>query len=120
MTQCVKMNIIRNYLKTQQFIRQVLTQHWKSLNILKSNAPPSFNELIVRYHRNIENELGREEIVSDFVLENSIIKVLVTTIALGCGIDKPNIDVIICWGMPNFIEAIQIFGKASRRGINLV
>jgi superfamily II DNA helicase RecQ len=82
---------------------------------LKKLSPPTATSMICRYHRGIENENDRENLVQEFVKDDSYIKILVTTTALGCGIDKKNISVVVLWGMQKDItESIQIMGRAAR------
>lgn len=71
------------------------------------------NRLVEMYHGHTDNE-SKERILTDFKKINGCIKVLIATVAVGMGIDIPNISVVIMWGLPRTL--LQLWQQAGRGG----
>jgi len=58
-----------------------------------------------------------ERIIKSFVNPNSRLRIVVSTVAFGMGLDYPNMHRIIQWGPPSHLESyIQETGWAGRDG----
>jgi len=84
---------------------------------LIENGPPSFQQSIVRYHSQMDDDERRTSTVDNFLNADSIIRIVVSTTALGCGMNKPNVGTVICFTQQkNHLEMIQMLGRACRNG----
>ena len=63
------------------------------------------------------DRISKECIIKGFKEENSVIRVVVCTIAFDIGIDIPNVHSVIIWGVPNsMLDLLQLIGRAGRDG----
>lgn len=84
---------------------------------LIQNGPPTFRNSIIRYHSQMDDEARRTAVVEDFIRADSIIRIVVSTSALGCGMNKPNVGTVICFTQQkDHLEMIQMLGRACRNG----
>jgi ATP-dependent DNA helicase RecQ len=76
----------------------------------------SSNILIEMYHK-CTHEISKSRIMKDFSKPDSVIRCLVATVALGMGIDIPDIDMVIHIGCPkSVISYWQEAGRCARDG----
>ena len=60
-------------------------------------------------------------IIQEFTSTTSIIRVLVSTIAFGMGVNIPDVEVVIHWGAPKGVLSYwQEVGRGGREGHNCV
>ena len=72
-------------------------------------------EKINMYHAHMTDRC-RASILEDFRQEKSTIRILISTIAFGMGIDIPDIFRIIHWGPPNTVDEYwQEIGRCARK-----
>ena len=68
------------------------------------------------FHSSIDADT-QTRIVTEFPKAQSVIRLLVTTIAFGMGMDIPDIDVVVHWGCSEtVISYLQEVGRAGRDG----
>jgi superfamily II DNA helicase RecQ len=61
----------------------------------------------------------KDAILQDFTKSDGVVRILVSTIAFGMGVDAPDIRHVIHWGAPHSIEMyVQESGRCRRDGIN--
>ncbi|KAL3870211.1 hypothetical protein ACJMK2_038290 [Sinanodonta woodiana] len=78
-------------------------------------AGPS-NRRVEMFHANTDKE-SKERIINQFVKEDGTIEVLISTVAFGMGINIPNIDIVVHWGLPSScISYWQEVGRCARDG----
>lgn len=54
--------------------------------------------MIEMYHSRTD-ESSMHRILSDFKNSESNIKIIFATVAFGLGLDIPNINIVVCWGV---------------------
>ena len=75
-------------------------------------------KLVQMYHAHMPVSL-KDDIVSEFNDRNSMIRILISTIAFGMGIDVRDIKRVIHWGVPSTIQDYwQEVGRCVRDGSN--
>jgi superfamily II DNA helicase RecQ len=57
------------------------------------------NRRIEMSHANTDAE-SKERILTEFTKPDGIVQVLVSTVAFGMGINIPDVDIVIHWGLP--------------------
>jgi superfamily II DNA helicase RecQ len=74
------------------------------------------NRLVEMFHAHIDNE-SKDRIQTDFCRVGGTLKVLVSTIAFGMGVNIPNVSVVVHWGLPmSILQYWQEAGRCSRDG----
>ena len=74
---------------------------------------PNFIEM---FHANTDDD-SKTRIIDQFVSVNGEVKILVCTVAFGMGVNIPNIDLVVHWGVPTSSLAYwQEVGRAARDG----
>ena len=62
-------------------------------------------------------EKDKDRLVKDFRSPSGVIRVMVTTVAFGMGVNIPDVTAVIHWGAPkSFISYWQEVGRAGRNG----
>ena len=69
--------------------------------------------LVEMYHAHTDTT-SKERIMSDIVKADGTIRVLIATVAVGMGIDIPDITLVIMWGLPPSV--LQMWQEAGRCG----
>ena len=64
------------------------------------------------FHAKLDEETKQR--VMDGISENGKVKLLFATIAFGLGIDIKDIDIVVIWGVRNFIQMFQEIGRCAR------
>ena len=68
------------------------------------------------FHQGTTQET-KDRIIQNFKEVNSTIRMVVSTIAFGLGIDIPNVRSVIIWGLPDsLMDLWQLFGRGGRDG----
>ncbi len=74
------------------------------------------NKLIREYHAECQ-EQEKREILEEFRKEDSTVRLLLSTVAFGMGIDIPDVSLIIHWGESDTLSQYwQEVGRAGRDG----
>ncbi|XP_069129358.1 uncharacterized protein [Argopecten irradians] len=72
--------------------------------------------IVEMFHANMDKET-KEHIMKEFVQEGGEICVLVSTVAFGMGVNIPDVDIVVHWGLPSSGLAYwQEVGKCGRDG----
>lgn len=80
------------------------------------NCPSINNRKIEMFHSNTDSET-KDRIMSDFTDINGNIKVLITTIAFGMGVNIRDVDIVVHWGLPaSLLGYWQEIGRCGRDG----
>ena len=78
-------------------------------------APDHSRLRLVDMYTSLTNQSVKEDIVKNFSVSHSPLRVVICTVAYGMGVDCSNVQQIIHWGPPETIEAyIQESGRAGR------
>lgn len=76
--------------------------------------PTSANRIIEMYHS--KTTTGKaQEIMGEFGRRGSCTRVVVTTLALGLGVDIEDVEVVINWGVEEALTYWQEVGRCARR-----
>ena len=74
------------------------------------------NHHVEMYHANTDSE-SKERIVSKFVKVDGKIEVQTATVAFGMGVNIPDVDMVIHWGLPSSgLNYWQEVGRCTRDG----
>ena len=95
--------------------------HWWLPMTLDSDAfvdgKRSHDQCMINMYHSHNDEETRLYVQSTFVKANSIIRVLVCTVALGLGIQIPDVRLVVHWGLTDSIlQYWQEVGRAGRDG----
>ena len=72
--------------------------------------------LLEMYHRGTDLK-SKERVLEAFRVVNSMLRVVICTIAFGMGVDIPNVRHVVLWGMPDSIlDVWQLIGRCGRDG----
>ena len=78
-------------------------------------APDHSRLRLVDMYTSLTNQSVKEDIVKNFSVSHSPLRVVICTVAYGMGVDCSNVQQIVHWGPPETIEAyIQESGRAGR------
>lgn len=78
--------------------------------------PPELEELIEMFHAKLD-EATSNEILETFTATDGFIRCLVATIAIGMGMEVPNISYVMHWGAPSSLyDYWQEVGRCARDG----
>lgn len=81
-----------------------------------SDVQHSSHRLVSMFHAHVSQPL-QQYTLTEFAKSNSVIRVLVSTIAFGMGIEIPDIRSVVHWGPTSSMLAFwQEFGRAGRDG----
>ena len=73
------------------------------------------NRIVDMYHSHVSAKCNLR-IQSEFHKETSVIRLLFSTIKMGMGVDVPDIDMVVIFGVPsNVIDLWQEIGRCARR-----
>ncbi|XP_014673008.1 PREDICTED: ATP-dependent DNA helicase Q-like 3 [Priapulus caudatus] len=72
---------------------------WLLEHMRTRNMPSTKNRKIEMFHAKTDTKT-KNRIMQDFISPSSIIKVLISTVAFGLGIDIRDVDVVVHWGLP--------------------
>ena len=74
------------------------------------------NRLVEMYHAHTDIA-SKERILTEFKKSNGTIRCLIATVAVGMGIDIPDISIVIMWGLPpSMLQLWQEAGRCGRDG----
>ena len=73
------------------------------------------NRIVEMFHAQTD-EPSKNRIMKEFTAETGKVRVLIATVAVGMGIDIPDITVVISWGLPTSL--LQFWQEAGRCGRN--
>ena len=73
------------------------------------------NRIVDMYHAHV-SEAANARIQAEFYKETSTIRLLFSTIKMGMGVDVPDVDLVVLFGVPrNVIDLWQEIGRCARR-----
>ena len=79
-------------------------------------TPALQNRRVEMFHANTD-EASKTRILEDFSKQSGSIQVLISTVAFGMGINLPDVDIVIHWGLPNSsLSYWQEVGRCARDG----
>jgi ATP-dependent DNA helicase RecQ len=82
------------------------------------DEPSTKNRKIEMFHANTDTE-SKNRILEEFTKADSNIKVLISTVAFGMGVNITDIDIVVHWGLPTSpLSYWQEVGRCSRDGRN--
>lgn len=68
------------------------------------------------FHANTDTE-SKERILTEYIKPSGNIQVLISTVAFGMGINIPDVDIIVHWGLPtSCLSYWQEIGRCARDG----
>ncbi|XP_076094771.1 ATP-dependent DNA helicase RecQ-like [Mytilus galloprovincialis] len=74
------------------------------------------NRMVEMYHAHTDEE-SKQRIMDQFISIDSTIRVLVATVACGMGVNIPNINIVVLWGLPSTLLLLwQETGRCVRDG----
>ena len=87
------------------------------LSNVKYVGSPSFrSQLFLMFHHSTPSR-NKEYIEASFQKPDSLLRVIIATVAFGLGVDVPDVDYVINWGCPKLLETFaQESGRAGRDG----
>jgi hypothetical protein len=112
---------LRDFPATIIYVRS-LTIATKLYNHLKESAPEIFKQAMSKYFADYIDEVGRQTLIIRFNQESGnreyLLKIIVCTVSLGKGLDKPHVRLVIVWGLAcwSLEDLLQMFGRAGRDG----
>lgn len=81
-----------------------------------NNEPSIKNRKIEMFHANTDKE-SKDRILEEFSKPESNIRILVSTVAFGMGVNIRDIDIVVHWGLPSSpLSYWQEVGRCSRDG----
>ena len=93
---------------------------WLITNLMEKafmgSIPSIENRRIEMFHANTDSDT-KTRIMEDFTLTSSNIKVLISTVAFGMGVNIRDVDLVVHWGLPTSSLAYwQEIGQCGRDG----
>ena len=78
-----------------------------------SGRPAAASRRVEMFHTNTGQD-SRERIKEQFIKPDGYIEVLICTGAFGMGVNIPNVDMVIHWGLPSSLQYWQEVGRCAR------
>ena len=93
---------------------QIVFFFWLITQLLDSGfsgRPAAASRRVEMFHANTDQD-SKERIKEQFVKPDGYIEVLICTGAFGMGVNIPNVDMVIHWGLPS--SSLQLWQEVGR------
>jgi superfamily II DNA helicase RecQ len=78
------------------------------------------NRMVELYHRSTDTE-SKDDIIDIFCKQGSVIRLLISTLAFGLGVDIPDVRFVVLWGVPSSdLTLWQLIGRCGRDELGAV
>ncbi|XP_030830112.1 ATP-dependent RNA helicase DBP8-like [Strongylocentrotus purpuratus] len=74
---------------------------------------PARHRLVEQYHSHTTGKKS-DKIITDFCSRSSCTRVIVTTLALSLGVDVPDVEIVVNWGVESALSYWQEVGRCAR------
>ena len=107
--------------RIRKILERVIEQSFEQITIPASwlvlSYPDHYKFRQIEMFSSISTNPKKEQILSTFLSENSVIRLIITTTSFGLGIDCADIAMVIHWGVSSTLEEyVQETGRGGRNG----